>query len=284
MDRLERGLSDRCGIRFISADVTETAAILCDRHRCGPAATEILSLALTAVALLSSELENDEECISAQWTVDGPIRGILVEGAHGGRLRGYSYQKTLGALDDQQPVDRHAVMGNGGGLTVIQSVPGNLIYSARLAAEPADIEKNVARFYNQSRQTPTAVALYVAREGHRVSRATGLLVQKMPDGTTERFVDVLERFNSGEIHRGLVAGSGVDQLQIDDLIVVSGGDIGFSCRCSRQKIRNVVSSLPEQDLEEMMAERRVQTITCHFCGEVYVIEQKELAELASMND
>ena len=280
LDRLERGLSDRYGLRFISVDVTETAGILAERHGCGPAAAEVLSLAVGAVALLASELENEQECISVQWALDGPIGGILMEGAHGGRLRGYPYQKTLGELDDRDAVDRRAVMGKGE-FTVIQSVPGNLIYSARLAADPADIENNLARFYNQSRQTPTAVALHVARENSRVTRAAGLLVQKMPDGTTEQFVDVLERFDSGEIHRGLAAGSGVAQLGIDDLIVVSGGNLGFACRCSREKIRSVISSLPTQDLAEMVAEDRPQTITCHFCGEAYVIGQEELRELAS---
>jgi molecular chaperone Hsp33 len=272
----------------LSVDVTDTAGVLARRHRCGPAATEILSLALSAVALLSSDLENEQECISAQWKLDGPIHGILVEGSQEGLLRGYTNQKTLDGFDDQEPVDRRAVLGTGGELAVVQSVPGNLIYSARLAATPADIEKNLARFYNQSRQTPTAVALRVDRYGQEVRRASGVIAQKLPDGDTAAFVDVLERFNSGEAHRTLGVDGGLAQIMrslgIEDGLVVADRHLEFGCRCSREKIRNVVASLPRTDLDAMIAEDTVQTVTCHFCGEVYSLDREEIEELAGLRD
>jgi molecular chaperone Hsp33 len=284
VDRIERGLTDQNGLRFLAVDVTRTAGTLVTRHQCGSAATEILSQAIAAVALLTSDLENEEECISVHWKVDGPIHGILVEGSQNGNLRGYTNQKTLGPFDNQDPVDLSAVMGRGGEFAVIQSVPGNLIYSARLAAQPADVEKNLARFYNQSRQTPTAVALVVDREDTRVTRAAGVVAQKLPDGDTKAFVNVLELFNSGDAHRLLRVAASLDDIMrglgVDDGVVVADRELQFGCRCSREKIRNVVASLPKKDLEAMIAEDKTQTVTCHFCGEVYSLERPEIERLA----
>jgi len=58
--------------------VTESASTLTGRHFAGPVATRVLSQALVAAALVSSDLENEDEAISIQWKVNGPIGGILV--------------------------------------------------------------------------------------------------------------------------------------------------------------------------------------------------------------
>ncbi len=287
MDQLQRALSDEYGLRLIYADATASASEAAGRHLAGPVAARVLSQALVAAALVSSDLENEGEAISIQWKVNGPIQGILVEASFGGKLRGYTFRKTLGDLDEAAWADPAQSLGTDGHMTVLHSMPRQLLYSGVVAASPPDIERNLARYFNQSRQTPTAAAMRVELSDGRPTRAVGLIAQKLPDSTgdelTEKFVEVLERFNDGRVHEALQTSGGVldvgSTLGVKDLVVVGTGPLSFACRCSRERVNAVLALLPRTDIEEMLADAQPQTVVCHFCGETYVVGREELARL-----
>jgi molecular chaperone Hsp33 len=287
LDQLQRALSDDFGLRLIYADATASASEAAGRHLAGPVAARVLSQALVAAALVSSDLDNEGEAISIQWKVNGPIQGILVEAAFGGKLRGYTFRKTLGDLDQSGAADPAEVLGTDGHMTVLHSMPRQLLYSGVVAASPPDVERNLARYFNQSRQTPTAAAMRVELSDGRPARAVGVIAQKLPDSTgealTERFVEVLERFNDGRVHEALHGSAGVldvgAALGVADLVVVGTGPLSFACRCSRERVNAVLAMLPRTDLEEMLAETEPQTVVCHFCGETYTVGRDEIARL-----
>jgi molecular chaperone Hsp33 len=286
LDHLQRALSDEHGLRFIYADATSAAATLTDRHLAGPVAARVLAEALVAAALLSSDLDNEGEVLSVQWKVNGPIQGILVEASFGGGLRGYTFRKTLGDLDEVGAVgavDPLESLGTDGHMTVLHSMPRQLLYTGVVAATPPDVQRNLARYFNQSRQTPTAVAIRVDQSDGRPSRAVGFIAQKLPDASTEKFVDVLEHFNDGRVSDALARSEGVLEAAgaagVAGVVVVGSGPLAFACRCSPQRVASVLTLLPRADLEEMAAEPHPQTVTCHFCGETYVVAREEIARL-----
>ncbi len=286
MDQLQRALSDDYGLRLIYAEATASASEAAGRHLAGTVAARVLSQALVAAALVSSDLENEGEAISIQWKVNGPIQGILVEASFGGKLRGYTFRKTLGDLDGDASADPVESLGTDGHMTVLHSMPRQLLYSGVVAASPPDIERNLARYFNQSRQTPTAAAMSVELADGRPTRAVGVIAQKLPDSTdafTEKFVQVLERFNDGRVHEALRTSGGVldvgSTLGVADLVVVGAGPLSFACRCSRERVNAVLALLPRSDLEEMLAEAEPQTVVCHFCGETYTVGRDEIARL-----
>ncbi len=283
MDQLQRALSDRYGLRFLYAEVTASAAVLAGRHLAGPTAASVLAQALVAAALVSSDLENEGEAVSIQWKVNGPIGGILVEALYGGSLRGYTYRKTLGELDEAASPDLAGSLGSEGHMTVLHSMPRQVLYTGVVAATPPDIQRNLARYYNQSRQTPTAVAIEVGLEDGRPSRARGVIAQRLPDASTDKFVEVLERFDDGSVARLLESEGGVLDVGavagVEDLVVVGTAPLAFACRCSRQRVDAVLAMLPRSELEEMAAEEKPQTVVCHFCGETYVVSRQEIARL-----
>ena len=280
MDTIERGISDQYGLRFICVDVTDTASVLALRHRSGPVATEILAQALAAAGLLSSDLENEHECISIQLQVDGPIQGLLVEAAFGGKLRGYTNRKTSTSTTNIQTVAVKESLGNIGKMAVMHSEPGRLIYSGHIQATPPDLEKNLARFYNMSRQVPTAVCLFTLVTNQTLERAVGLAVQKLPFADTQKFVEVLECFNDGRIRRVMAGNASLadvaQPVRISDIMTVGSGRFSFECRCNFQKIVKVLSAFPDSDIREMSESKEPQTVTCHFCGEVYLVSRVQL--------
>jgi molecular chaperone Hsp33 len=288
MDFIERGVSDRYGLRFIFVDVTKTAEDLARRHGSDPMAAEVLARALAAVALLSSDLENEGECISIQLSVNGPVQGLLVEAAYGGSLRGYTYRKTLAGLDEHQGAGLSGVMGTKGVMMVLHSKPGNLLYSGHVPATPPDLQQNLARYYNMSRQVSTGVSLFTSNGDNGINRASGFIVQKLPHADTEKFVEVLERFNEGRIRDWQEDAGGLlgaaQPLSLSDLAIVARIPLSFGCRCSYEKILDVLQALPESDIREMAESPEIQAVTCHFCGRVYTVSRTELGRIRAARD
>ncbi len=278
MDRLERGISDEYGLRFLFVSATETASALARRHRSNTAAIDILAQALVAVGLLSSDLENEDECISIQLRTNGPIQGLLVEASYGGTLRGYTQRKTVPAR-----LSLAEVMGTQGDMAVLLSKPGRLLYSGRVPATPPDIAKNLAWYYNMSRQIPTAVSLLTSFAKGKLHRAVGFICQKLPYADSEKFVEVLECFNDDTIKRRLFDARSLaessESLPLRDLVTVGHESLMFKCRCSYKKILDVLSALPDSDIREMAGSTEPQSVTCHFCGEIFPISAAELTRI-----
>jgi len=53
----------------------------------------------------------------------------------------------------------------------------------------------------------------------------------------------------------------------------------FGCKCSKEKTAQVVSALPKDDIQQMIAENKEHSITCHFCGASYSISNEYLTSL-----
>lgn len=290
MDFIERGFSERTGIRVFYVDVTQTAITLEQRHLSGPTAGRILGEAVAAVALLSAELESDDESVSLQIKTDGPIGGAMADASGAGNLRAYTHQKILNQFDGEEKADLSAVMGAGGQMAVIRSNSKRILSVGQVSARPPSLRVGLARYYNDSQQTPTAVELYtLSREGY-LKRAVGIVADRMPGGDQEAFCSILERFNSGAVLRFLDSSEGVldfkELFAVDDLVSRSKRDLQFGCNCNYDKIAQAISTLPDDEIREILGANHSQRVTCHFCGEVYTVREETLREIleASEND
>ena len=101
-DLLQTGADRAAGLRWIYADVTDSARDLARSHLCGPASELALAEALAAVAVLGADLEQPEETVTFQMKTDGPIGSVLVEAAFDGALRGFPAKKILNDFDGEE--------------------------------------------------------------------------------------------------------------------------------------------------------------------------------------
>lgn len=281
MDKIEHGISNRYGLRFIYVDTTETAKTLEGRHLCGPAAAMVLGEGLVAAALLSSKLKKSEEIISLQFKVDGPIKGVHVEASGGGELRGYTEIKLLDEFDDMPRINTGDILGSYGLLTIFQSNNRKILYSGQIELEAPDIRTATAKYFNQSEQVPTGVEFCSRLEDFHISTMKGLMVQKMPGADTGKFVEVLELLNdrkaAGKLERagGILDFSGL--LAVEDLVLLKEKPLKFYCGCSYEKSAAIMGTLSPYELQEIIRSKEPQKITCHFCGETYLIKTKDVS-------
>ena len=144
-----------------------------------------------------------------------------------------------------------------------------------------DVRTAVARYFNQSEQIPAAVEFYSHLKYFHVSDMKGLMVQKLPGADTEKFVHVLEKFNSSEVASQLESASGVKDFDslfgLDDLSLLESRSLQFNCRCSYEKSLNILGMLSPCELQEIIQKKVSQRVTCHFCGETYKIKTEDVS-------
>ncbi|MDT8317529.1 MAG: Hsp33 family molecular chaperone HslO [bacterium] len=283
MDNIKRMLSNKYGLSVVYVDVSETAKELEKRHLSGPASSMALGQALLAVSLISIRLKGEKERLSFQLKVDGPIGGVLVEAGANGELRGYTDVKLLDSIDGNEELDMEHIMGDHGILSVMHSNDSKVIYSGQTNVSPADIRTAVARYFNLSEQIPTGLELYSDMIDFRVNHMTGIMVQKMPGADTEKFVEILEKLGSEELREVLKGGMDLKKISglfgTDDLALLDTKALKFACHCSQEKSLSIMGTLKEIELQEIIKSGEPQKITCHFCGETYVIKAEELHSL-----
>ena len=280
MDRLVKGLAGTKGIRFLFVDVTATCGTLVERHEAGRMAGIVMGQGLAAAALLAADSDDPEECTSVQLMMDGPLGGLMVEATGERTLRGYVHRKLLGDLDQAGTLDPEQVLGTSGAMNVICSVPGKVVYSGQVDATPPEVRSALARYYNRSQQTPSAVELLADPEAGRVF---GLVAQKMPDGDTLEFVGVLEKFNDGSVARFLEKMNSEDDPWIPfaglDVDTVDTSKLSFACRCSPERATGALAALSIEELRETIDGPGTHEVTCHMCSQTYVLEQSVLLDV-----
>jgi len=280
MDILKHIISDKYGLSFIYVDVSKTASTLEQRHLNGPATAEVLGQSLVGAALISSRLKGNSERITFQLKVDGPLGGAIVEAGHDGCLRGYTDVKLLDEVDGREGVKENEVFGDNGTLNVIRSDEGGIIYSGQVNISPPNIRTVTARYLNQSEQVPTGIEIYSKMHDFRIEKMKGLMIQKLPDADTEKFVHVLEKIEDGSVKALLGKMASIDHFadlfEINDLELINEKELKFGCRCNYEKSLMIMQSLEIIELQDIIKKKEMQQVTCHFCGETYKIKWEDL--------
>jgi molecular chaperone Hsp33 len=71
----------------------------------------------------------------------------------------------------------------------------------------------------------------------------------------------------------------VDMFGVDEVRVFSGHDVKFECRCSRERVANVLRSLGVEEVRSVIAEQGACTVTCEFCQKPYKFDAIDVEHL-----
>lgn len=282
-DKLIKGISIKSKIRFTYVDVTVSAKALEARHLSGPTAGMVLAEALAAAALLSSDTSSEDESVSMQIKVSGPLGGLVVEAMNSGGLRGYTNVKVINELDGYNTINSSAALGEQGSASIIKSLPGKVLNQAQFDINPPSIRTILARFFNHSMQIPTAAEINVVSDTSGLISARGITAERMPDGDHDVFIRILERFEDGSVKQHLNNSPDLQSLarvlELNDISEKIQRSLLFACRCSRNKAEQILTTLPDNELLEMINDGKSHVIHCHMCGEDYSIPPEIIKKL-----
>lgn len=286
-DQLIRAISQD-GLIKVSAvstrDLTERARQI---HKTLPVATAALGRLLAGASMMGNALKEEAASLTLQIKGGGPLGTLLAVSDHEGNVRGTVENPAVDIpLREDGKLDVGTAVGNQGTLTVIRDLRMKEPYVGSVGLLWGEIAEDIALYFVESEQIPTACGLGVLVDRDQsVLSAGGYLVQLLP-GAGEETAERLEASlrTAGPVTELLKADPDPEALLRAALPglaleVLEKRPIAYRCDCSRERMERALISLGREELRAMIDEQGSAELTCRFCDNVQRFSREELEAL-----
>ncbi|MGL5514670.1 MAG: Hsp33 family molecular chaperone HslO [Sporomusa sp.] len=271
------------GFRAFAAVTTNLVDEARRRHNCFPVATAALGRTMTGSLLLAANLKTAES-LTVRISGNGPLAEIVADAYPDGSVRGYVKNPFVDLPLNNGKWDVGQAVGTGH-IYVTRFVGLKQPFSGSASLTSGEIAEDITHYLTVSEQTPSSVALGVLIAPDTTTAAAGgIFIQALPGATEDVLIKLEENLHQLPAVSQMVA-SGKDAEAILatvftglELTVYDSLDLRFNCRCSRDRVRNMLISLGAAEIGEMVAEGHAE-ICCHFCSEKYQFDTLELTEI-----
>ncbi|MCI9677866.1 MAG: Hsp33 family molecular chaperone HslO [Oscillospiraceae bacterium] len=287
MDQLVRAMTKDGFVKAVAVttrDLTERARTI---HRTLPVATAALGRTLAAASMMGNALKAEGASLTLQIKGGGPLGTILAVSDTEGNVRGYvqNPQADLPLRPDGK-LDVGAAVGADGALTVIKDLDMKEPYIGSVGLLSGEIAEDLATYFVESEQIPTACALGVLVDRDQSVRASGgYLIQLLPGAAEDTIAKVeggvlaagpvtalLERNSSPEALLRTV-------LSDFEVEILETAPIAYRCRCTRDRVERALISMGVEELENLLEEQGGCELTCQFCDRIYRFTRADLEAL-----
>lgn len=284
-DHLVHAIDRERSVRVCAAITTALVADGARRHQLSPAASRALGRALTSGVLLAT-LTKGNERVTVQLMGDGPVGSLTVDANGSGDVRGYALHAQAGA--DFGPERLVAdVVGRRGVVNVLRDLGLKELYQGQTSLVTGEVDEDIEAYLRSSEQIPSALGCdVVLDDGGRIAGAAGVLIQVLPGGSPDAVREAQHALRTG-ILADLLREGVCDALTIARRVYTLGplekiGDeraVRFQCRCSSERIGEMLALLGTVDLDEMIAEDKPAEVVCNYCNTRYQIARPELEQI-----
>ncbi|ASY61598.1 Chaperone protein Hsp33 [Sinorhizobium sojae CCBAU 05684] len=283
-----------------------------ERHNYPLPVARLLAETVVLTVLLGTSLKFEGKLI-VQTQSDGPVDLVVADFSTPDRVRAYARfdEEALAAAEKGGRTQPHELLGKGILAFTIDQGAHTQRYQGIVALDGATLEEIADVYFRQSEQIPTKVRLGVAelldrdengRPRHRW-RAGGVVAQFLPEAP--------ERMRQPDLHGGdgddgsngifeeddlwTEAKVMVETVDTDELTDPTVGTerllyrlfhergvrvyqpqaVYDRCSCSRDKIRNVLEGLSQEDIDSSIEDGLIK-VTCEFCSTTYRFEATEV--------
>ncbi len=287
MDEIVRVIAKDAPIKAMA--ITGTALVERARqiHDAWPVATAALGRLLMAASMMGDMLKEEKGSVTLRVRGGGPLGTLTAVSDSEGNVRGYVQNPAVDVpRKAHAKLDVGAAVGSDGELTVIKDMGMKEPYVGSVQLVGGEIAEDIAAYYVESEQIPTACALGVLiAPDQSVQVAGGYLIQLMP-GADEAVISAVER---GIAQVGAVTAAldrGDDALELlrqglsdFELEILETAPVEYRCYCSRERVSRALISMGRDELEKLIAEQHGAELTCQFCDRVYQFTEEELQSL-----
>ena len=285
-DRLHRFMMADGMLRGAVVNATRMVREMQANHELGMVETLLLGQAYVAAALLTANLKGKDR-ISINVQCSGPVQGIDVESNVFGEVRG-SLKNTALSLDAATWDGRIPTLFGAGFLTVTKYIHDRAKpYSGQVMLTYGTLAQDLANYFVQSEQTPTAfnLSIHFNDEG-QVDGAGGLFLQAMPGAEEQVMADaealVATLSSPGEL---FADGGGAEVMvmaHFERLMPIFLGNhrVEFFCRCTEERMWGYLSRLPASDIADILEKGPFPVeVKCHSCNTVYAFNRSDILAL-----
>lgn len=274
-DYLLRGVTKAGNMRGIACVTTDLVNEACRRHQVSITGAAALGRAMSGGALMSALLKGDQR-LALKFEGNGPLQKILVEADSNGGVRGCLGNPKVDLPPAAGKIDVAGALGRAGFLTVIKDIGLKTPYQSQVVLYSSEIGDDIACYFVESEQIPTAVGLVAlpAADGS-IQVAGGFMVQSLPPADETLIENIINRIEAmGSLSSYLSGDSGPERL-LAELFVdtplsdLTRQELEFRCTCSREKVRKMLSVMSDDELAAIIAEDGEVEVVCEFCKTRY---------------
>ncbi|AXQ79583.1 Hsp33 family molecular chaperone HslO [Streptococcus chenjunshii] len=285
MDKIIKTISENGAFRAYVLDCTETVRTAQQKHHTLASSTVALGRALIANQILAANQKGDSQ-VTLKIIGEGAFGHIISIADNKGNVKGYIQNTGLNLKKTANgQIIVGPLMGNGH-FVVITDYGTGKPYTSTTPLISGEIGEDLAYYFTESEQTPSAIGLNVLlNDEDCVQVAGGFMLQALPNAAEADIARFEKRIQEMPSISSLLA----SENHIEALLAAVYGDdnykrlaeteLRFTCDCSRQRFTNALRTLAAAELRDMLKEDRGAEIVCQFCGQKYNFTEKDLEEI-----
>lgn len=268
----------------ITTDVVEEARKI---HNLSKTTSAALGRVLTATAIIGSWQKNERDSVTLSINGNGPAGPIIATCKNDGFVKGYVSRPgaDLPTRGSDGKIDVAGVVGQGN-LTMTMDVGMKKPYTGTVNLTSGEIAEDLAVYFLQSDQIPSAVGLGVLVDvDYSIKAAGGFIVQLMPDCREEEIAKLEENLKKLKNVTSVIDENHDAEKLIEILMegmnykVLEKRDIEYKCNCSREKVEDAIVSVGPKEIREILEEDKKAEVNCYFCNSVYNFDEKDLERM-----
>ena len=287
MSKLIRCITSDGAVMASAIDSTEIVAEAERLHKTSAVVTAALGRLLTAASMMGNMLKGEKDTVTVKIDGGGPAGAVTAVADSHGFVRGYAVNPVVEIpLKPNGKLDVSGAIGTDGNVFVIKDLGLKEPYSGFVPIVSGEIAEDITSYYAVSEQIPTVCALGVlVNPDLTVKKAGGYIIQLLPaadENTVSRLEEnlkkarpVTEQLDDGKDILDILK----EMLDGFDTEVLSTNDIGYKCRCSRERTEKTIASLGIAELESIAEEMPEVEVKCSFCGKSYVFNREEMQKI-----
>lgn len=286
-DKIVRAISTDGFVKATAVSTRNLTERARNIHHTLPVATAALGRALAAASMMGNALKEDGASVSLQFRGGGPLGTVLAVSDNEGNVRGtVDHPETDLPLRADGKLDVGGAVGHEGTVTVIRDLNMKQPYVGSVGLMGGEIAEDLAAYFVESEQIPTACGLGVLVDRDQsVRTAGGYLIQILP-GAGE---DVISRVEGSLLAAGAVTAllekypdpAELLRAALSDfkLELLEESPVEYRCTCSKERMERALISMGAAELRSLIDEQGGAELTCRFCDRVQTFTRTELEAL-----
>jgi len=291
-DYLIKAISKSRTMRAYAAITTDTVSRACEIQKPATLSGIILGNVITAAGLVAGTLKGKRERVSLSFRGNGRIGKAVSEASAGGEIRGYvANPQTEFVAGSDARTQLNQSVGTASLLTVTKDLGLKQPYSGTINCVSGDVGADIAYYFTQSEQIPSAVAVSTVPNGENgVAVSGGYLIQKIPNGDgftkddSSELDAVIKNINSGISLNFMLENNFSPEEILQKLFsnveyeVLDSVNLLFKCSCSKETLLLALRMFDDKEKMEIIASNEKIEIVCEFCKNIYYISPREVEE------
>jgi len=272
------------GVRAFAIVTTNLVEEARKRHDCYPVAIAGLGRTMTAALLLAANLKTDES-ITIRIAGNGPLGDIIADAHASGVVRGYVKNPHVDLPLRGIKLDVGTAVGDGQ-IYVTRFTGLKQPFTGSSALVSGEIANDVTNYLLISEQIPSTVSLGVlVQPDLTVGAAGGFIVQALPNADDEVLRKIEQNIGALPPVSQLVSegkdAAGIINMIFNELPITlyEKTSVEFKCHCSHERVQDMLVSLGEKEIDDIIITDGQAEVCCHFCGEKYQYDTSDLEQV-----